>query len=426
MAPPIQPVFEVDSGDDQSSSGTTIYHDESINQPASNLQAPFDLAMLRRMEDKWDNHRLANIVRTSAQQVKQLTNEEDKRAREQSDEIDIILEELGRVKTITARFAENITLKPTLDVLRLPEHKMSAVTNKTAQKLFQEFERQNWGEAIPVTKSTTTSQTKTSASARTRASRRQMALNESSGLATPAPVMEMPSPSLSGSTRRAVKDVKEIVHFEEDHPVFGNSGVMRGINIRLNKTRKITSYFLDKSQKRKRADVIGHNGLTVGDCWPYMICLVRDGVHGSPQGGIYGTEVSGAYSVVALGNSAYGEMDKDSGSILFYSGSGSLENTDPDHAKETQGTKALQTSALKKQAVRVIRGKNKDRKASPKAGFRYDGLYKVVAQKELKNGKGGAFIQFELHRMEDQAPIETSRPDTEEQKAFQDIKSVDY
>jgi hypothetical protein len=59
-------------------------------------------------------------------------------------------------------------------------------------------------------------------------------------------------------------------------------------------------------------------------------------------------------------------------------------------------------------------------------GFRYDGLYKVVAQKELKNDQGGAFIQFELHRMEDQAPIDTSKPGLAEQKAFYNIKLVKF
>lgn len=426
MAEAIQSSFEADSGDDEFSSGETIYHDESMSNPALNLQAPVDRVKLRRMENKWDKHRLAIIVRNSAQQVKKLTNEEDKRAREQADEIDIILEELGRVKTITSKFAEKIALRSIIDVLRLPERKMSAATNQKAQKLFQRFERQNWGQIEPIVTSTTTSRMEMAASGKTRASRHQKPLNESSGLSPSTAVMQMTLETSSDSTKQAVKDVKEVLQFEEGHAVFGDGGVMRGINVRLNKTKKTTSYFLDRSQNHKRADVIGHNGVKIGDCWPYMICLLRDGVHGSSQGGIYGTEVSGAYSIVVLGNSTYAEMDKDNGSTLFYSGSGSLENTDPDHAKETEGTKALQTSALKKQAVRVIRGKNKGRKASPKAGFRYDGLYRVVAQKELKNRKCGAFIQFELHRMEGQAPIVTSRPDADEQKTFQDIRLVDY
>jgi hypothetical protein len=423
-----QPVVEIDSdGDhrsaiDEYSSGETIYHEELINTPAPAPQATVDRVLLRRLEDKWDNMQLATIVRTTAQKVKRLTDEEDKHAQERAYEIDIILEEISRVKTITSRFAQKVTLKRTLNVLRLPGYKMSAATNKIAEGLFQEFERQNWGESVALATSTTMSKPRPSASAKSRTSRRQKLVNVSSTLPASASFMETSSMAPPAPENSALKDVKEVLHFDKDNPVFGNGGIMRGINVRLNKTKKKTSYFLDKSQRHKRANVVGHNSLIIGDCWPYMICLLRDGVHGSSQGGIYGTEASGAYSIIVLGSSAYADMDQDDGSRLFYSGSGSLENTDPHKAKETEGMKALQTSASKEQAVRVIRGKNDKKKDSPKAGFRYDGLYKVVAQKQCINQKGGTFFQFELRRLKGQPPINTSRPGTEEQERFRGIK----
>ena len=219
-------------------------------------------------------------------------------------------------------------------------------------------------------------------------------------------------------------DNKEVLRFEEDHSVFGDGGVMRGIKVRFNKTKKTTSYFLDKVRNHGRADIIGHNGHSVGDCWPYQICLLRDGIHGSLQGGIYGNKASGAYSIVVLGDSVYATMDQDVGDKLYYSGSGSLENTDPDNPKETEGTAALQTSVLNKNPVRVIRGKNKMKKGAPKAGFRYDGLYKVVAQEQLINGKGGAYFRFKLERLPVQPLVDQSRPNADDLRKFQAIKEA--
>jgi hypothetical protein len=117
-------------------------------------------------------------------------------------------------------------------------------------------------------------------------------------------------------------------------------------------------------------------------------------------------------------------MDQDVGDKLYYSGSGALENTDPDNPKETEGTAALQTSALNKNPVRVIRGKNKMKKDAPKAGFRYDGLYKVVAQEQLINGKGGAYLRFKLERLPVQPLVDKSRPNADDLKKFRAIKQA--
>ena len=57
---------------------------------------------------------------------------------------------------------------------------------------------------------------------------------------------------------------------------------------------------LDKSAARP-SNVFGHNGLVVGQWWPYRICALRDGAHGATQGGIAGSAKTGAYSVVVSG-----------------------------------------------------------------------------------------------------------------------------
>src|SRR2546421_2171998 len=182
MVQDIKSAFEADIDDGESSSGETIYHDETMIESAPNLHAPVDHTMLQTMENKWNGHRLAADVRSSVHQVGKLANETDKRAREKADGIDIMLEELGCLKTITAEFAKNIALERVLGVLKSPERKMSAATRKKAQELYQRFERQNWGEAAPLAASTTGSKAKMQVSATTPASGHQTPLNGSSDL----------------------------------------------------------------------------------------------------------------------------------------------------------------------------------------------------------------------------------------------------
>ena len=60
-------------------------------------------------------------------------------------------------------------------------------------------------------------------------------------------------------------------------------------------------YRLQDKNATRPCNVFGHNGLTVSQWWPYRICALRDGAHGATQGGIAGSALSGAYSVVVSG-----------------------------------------------------------------------------------------------------------------------------
>jgi SAD/SRA domain len=144
------------------------------------------------------------------------------------------------------------------------------------------------------------------------------------------------------------------------------------------------------------------------------------------MGDTYGNRASGAYSIVVLRRSAYGDIDMDDRSTLYYLGPGSLENTNSKHTKETKDTAALQTSAKKSQAVHIIRGINKAKKTRLSTGFCYDGLGEVVAQEKLQDNQDEAYIRFKLSRMEGQVPIKTSKPSKSKQKAFNKIKLVEY
>lgn len=82
------------------------------------------------------------------------------------------------------------------------------------------------------------------------------------------------------------------------HPVFGTTGIMRGIIVDTSGGKVKRS--IEPSQIRN-SKVVGHNGLTVGQWWPFQICALRDGAHGSMMAGIAGGENEGAFSIVVSG-----------------------------------------------------------------------------------------------------------------------------
>ena len=65
---------------------------------------------------------------------------------------------------------------------------------------------------------------------------------------------------------------------------------------------------IDHKKNRASYKKFGHNGLTIGQCWPLCICMLRDGVHGSTQGGISGTEAGGARSIVISGEFGFAKF----------------------------------------------------------------------------------------------------------------------
>lgn len=121
-------------------------------------------------------------------------------------------------------------------------------------------------------------------------------------------------------------------------------------------------------------------------------------------------------------------MDTDNGEVLYYSGSGSHENTDPKNPREsTNGTKCLKASYYSGQPVRVMRTASRNM-YSPSVGLRYDGLYKVVSTNKPKNSNGGLYEQFRLERIDgkDNRTLEEcrKRPTIKEQRDYgeRDVK----
>jgi hypothetical protein len=143
------------------------------------------------------------------------------------------------------------------------------------------------------------------------------------------------------------------------------------------------------------------------------------------MGGIAGISETGAYSVVTAGGS-YEELDQDNGNTLYYSGSGSHENTDPKQPMpSTTRTNALKASLRMHEPVRVLRaagvGGRKSRSSwRPTVGIGYDGLYRVTRMQLKTNTRGDLYEQFELERLIDQPALEIvkSRPSPAEVKDF--------
>ena len=376
-------------------------------------------AWLQELEAKYSGHELTGAMGRALVAAKKLTTQPEKRAVEQAQKVDAMLDEICRVEAVTSTFVKAVNLKVVLDTMRtskvLKAKGFSDYIVNIAEEQYQRFDGQGWGTLVtpaapPVS---------TIASPLANGSRKRKHDDITRLVGTTSSTSSVPA---MVATTKSSRDNTEIKFPSANHPVYGLQGVLRGIVIRRNKTTGRTSFLLDPRSSHKRADYIGKGDLEVGQCWPRMLCLVRDGVHGSTQAGIYGNEESGAYSII-VHDSAYTKLDRDddvSGDTLWYSGPGSVDNTNADQPAGTEGTKALQTSNRNGKSVRVIRGKS-TKEIAPKLGYRYDGLYRVTKQEEDTNDLGGAYLRFKLVRCEDQDAIAKDRPTAEEVGKFLEI-----
>lgn len=125
--------------------------------------------------------------------------------------------------------------------------------------------------------------------------------------------------------------------------------------------------------------------------YPLQIVALAHGAHGARIAGIAGDTALGAYSIVVSSKGAYEGLDRDEGNRLFYSGSHSHENKDPDRpGKSSTGTQALKASLASGRPVRVLRsgGGTGNHRWAPDSGIRYDGLYRVVRKLTPLNARG--------------------------------------
>lgn len=203
------------------------------------------------------------------------------------------------------------------------------------------------------------------------------------------------------------------------HPIYGTNGIMH--HILVDRSGKMITYKIDDRHQHISAKVFGHNGIAVGQWWPLQMCALRDGAHGMRMGGIAGSPTYGAYSIIVSGQ--YKELDADYGDLLYYSGSRSHDNTDPDVPVLSDATKALQRSRENGKVVRVLRASTGDSYLSPSVGLRYDGLYRVQREETMRNNNGGAYLRFRLERVGEQLPVDRSRPTVAERRDWDCVRS---
>ena len=135
--------------------------------------------------------------------------------------------------------------------------------------------------------------------------------------------------------------------------------------------------------------------------------LYAAGVHREMQAGICGRPDTGAESVVLAGGYV---DDRDGGDCILYTGAG---GRDPETKRQVAhqsfgGTRAanwnraLAVSCDNGQPVRVVRG-HQARPHGPPAGYRYDGLWRVVRYWPEPGEDGWRVIVFEMVPWDDEA-----------------------
>jgi hypothetical protein len=180
---------------------------------------------------------------------------------------------------------------------------------------------------------------------------------------------------------------------------------MRGIVVSKGAKGQTVYSIADGYRDRKSASSFGDNGLKVGDWWPFQICAVRDGAHGSRVGGISGKKQEGAYSIVLSGFGDYHDVDM--GDSIEYTGSGEKGE---DQVRGAGNQALILSCETTKRPVRVLRGFRLKSPYAPSDGLRYHGLYMVTRWWRERGADGFLDYKFRLERLPNQPPIRVDVP----------------
>jgi SAD/SRA domain len=207
--------------------------------------------------------------------------------------------------------------------------------------------------------------------------------------------------SLNATAKAAGEDGEE----EAAGTVSLTAKAMRGIVVRKGAKGQPVHSIADGYPERKSASFFGDNGLKVGDWWPFQLCAIRDGAHGSRVGGIYGTRQKGAYSIVLSGFGDYHDVDM--GDSIVYTGSGEKGE---DQVRGAGNQALILSCETTKEPVRVLRGSRLKSPYAPSDGLRYDGLYMVTRWWRERGEDGFLDYKFHLERQPNQPPIRVDVP----------------
>ena len=200
--------------------------------------------------------------------------------------------------------------------------------------------------------------------------------------------------------------------------------ILRGIHTTKGAGGRSGTKFGDNIH-RKNGNAPGPGDLVNGQWWPSQLCTMRDGAHGHSQAGIYGTQKDGALSIV-VSSSEY--EDKDEGNEIWYTGTKdkTMQGTTTEH------TKFMLANVVSGKPIRVLRSGNAGVTLNninpyrPKAGYRFDGMYKVVDSEVLN--ETAAHYRFHLVRCAGQNPIRhagsTARPTNQELAEYEKVRKA--
>lgn len=151
--------------------------------------------------------------------------------------------------------------------------------------------------------------------------------------------------------------------------------------------------------------VFGH----VGDILPGTHFDSRQEVkdaklHKEQRAGIsWGRDSDGERAADAIVLSEGYEDDHDQWGEVLYTGAGGRdENTGrqiADQNWDNYGNSGLRRSRINGHPIRVIRGRGGDLSYSPVSGYRYDGLYEIVEERQEKGVSGFQICRFKLRRL---------------------------
>ena len=143
------------------------------------------------------------------------------------------------------------------------------------------------------------------------------------------------------------------------------------------------------------------NNVEEGSIFPSRYDLIEAGLHRSTVRGIDGNGEDGAAAIVLSGGY---EDDYDFGDEILYTGEG---GNDPSSGKQvahqswnSPGNAGLYLSYKRNYPIRVIRGSKHNSKDSPRSGYKYCGLFRIIEEPTMQIGKSGFKIcRFKLRKI---------------------------
>ncbi|USW51311.1 Putative PUA-like superfamily, SRA-YDG superfamily protein [Septoria linicola] len=334
--------------------------------------------------------------------------------------LDQVLSLLENGYAMTPELKQESQIHKILQVVCLDaRYNFPAAWTDRARKLYDQFEADNWGGMAEIKDEIKEEENEEASSSAFEPGLRDVD-DTSAGAERPTKRHK------STSQRRDSIPVSgnfKIIQPPTNHPIWGESGIMHGIALRLKPDGSL-SKGLNPAFEKRDPKVHGHNGIEVGQWYANRLAAIFRGAHGASQAGISGSPGTGAYSVVVSGQ--YEDLDTDEGETVFYSGSGSHENEDPNQpATSTTGTRILHASLKHGKVIRLLRTSSANIQFAPVEGLRYEGLYKVIAMDTPRNARGGKYERFKLVRESGQPSLAecTKRPTPQELRDYNKINA---